>query len=106
MVQRIGLVDWAALGLASAGAIAFLIKLGIASTVADQQALAAQQQAQIASANVLGQVNNQLIRMLVETAARTGDPAMRGLLENNGIRFDVRPNGAGQAAPAASEVQP
>lgn len=106
MVQRTGLVDWLALGLALAAAIAFAIKLGIAGNVADQQVLAAQRQAQIASANVLGQVNTQLIRMLVETSAQTGDADIRGLLEQNGIRFDVRQDGARPAAPPVDEVQP
>ncbi len=100
MGHRNTTTDWAALGLAVAALAAFVVKLALAGQVADQQQQAAQRQSQIASANVLGQVNNQLIRMLVEAAARTDDRAIRGLLDQNGIRFNVR---QGNPAPAPAE---
>ena len=106
VIQRIGMIDWIALGLAVAAAIAFLVKMVIAGQVVELQKQATQQQNQIASANVLGQVNNQLIRMLVEAAASSNDKAISGLLEQNGIRFDVRSNPSGTAVAPAATANP
>ncbi|WP_199555422.1 hypothetical protein [Sandaracinobacteroides hominis] len=85
----------AAFSLAVVALLSFGARVYLANDVGKSRALAAEQQQRIASANVLGQVNNRLIQMLASSAATTGDTQISTLLARNGVQFSISPNEGG-----------
>lgn len=87
------------LGLVSAliGALALLLAVVTviqSSANADLQVTAAQQQAQLAKAQALTTLDNNLVQMLAKAAAEQSDSDIRGLLARNGVTFRTSPGDA------------
>lgn len=100
------MLDKAALGIALAAALALVVKLSMASGVADLQRDVAGRQQTIAASQVLGQVNGRLIQMLATASAERNDQALRNLLARNGVTFSVSPAPSGATAGQAQQLPP
>ncbi|MGI4880223.1 MAG: hypothetical protein ACRYG4_22365 [Janthinobacterium lividum] len=75
---------------------AFALMLAVATVVQvrsnnDLQAAVAQGQTQIAKAQALANVDNELVGLLAKAAAENHDDAIRGLLAQNGVTFKAGP---------------
>ena len=94
------------LGLVSALIGALALVLAVVTVVqssanADLQVTAAQQQAQLAKAQALATLDNNLVQMLAKAAAEQNDGDIRGLLARNGVTFRTSPGDAVPATGAA-----
>ena len=72
-------------------AIATLIQV---SSNSDLRATAVQGQAQVAKAQALANVDNELVGLLAKAAAENHDDAIRTLLAQNGVTFKAAPPSA------------
>lgn len=100
------MLDKLAVGVAVVAAVALSAKLVMTSGVADLQRDVAARQQQIASSQVLGQVNGRLIQMLATASAERNDPALRALLARNGVQFSVNQPSASAGVGATSQPMP
>ena len=96
--DRLGLVSAAMGALALVLAVVTVIQSG---TNADLQVIAAQGQAQLAKAQALTTLDNNLVQLLAKAAAEQNDSDIRGLLARNGVTFRTSPSAATPATGAA-----
>lgn len=90
------------------GLVAVGLALWLIAAAADNRRAQAElvERAQtIERARTLANVNNGLIQLLARTSAETGDPALRALLAQNGVQFQLRPGPQVAPAPPAPGAQ-
>jgi hypothetical protein len=92
---------------AALGALALLMSIATvlqANSNGGLQSTATQGQAQVAKAQALANVDNELVGLLAKAAAENHDEAIRSLLAANGVTFKATPTVGSTAASVAAPV--